>query len=114
MSGHSTWAPFPSVTVPLSSLAAAIATLVTLLISYAAILVIYRLRFSPLADFPGPRMAACTQWYEAYYDLVADGGAMFTFHIQKLHEQYGEPLVHRFHLAGRNAELSAYRSNSAY
>lgn len=94
ISDHPAFVSFPSPTVTLSSFTVAITTLVTLLISYATFLVIYRLLFSPLANFPGPRLAACTQWYEAYYDLVAGGGGTFTFHIQKLHEQYGEQFLH--------------------
>lgn len=48
---------------------------------------IYRLYFSPLARFPGPRLAALTLWYEFYYDVVCKG--RYTWEIQKMHEKYG-------------------------
>ncbi|KAJ9613905.1 hypothetical protein H2200_002041 [Cladophialophora chaetospira] len=52
--------------------------------------VIYRLYLSPVAHFPGPRLAAVTYWYEFYYDVVL--GGQYTFHIIELHKKYG-PVV---------------------
>ncbi|KAG9232265.1 cytochrome P450 [Amylocarpus encephaloides] len=52
--------------------------------------VVYRLYFSPLAKFPGPRLAAATLMYEAYYDVVKQG--QYTFKIKELHKKYG-PIV---------------------
>ena len=49
--------------------------------------VIYRLFFHPLANVPGPRLAAATWLYEIYYDLVQ--GGQFVFQVRKLHEKYG-------------------------
>ncbi|KAH7378902.1 cytochrome P450 family protein [Cadophora sp. MPI-SDFR-AT-0126] len=46
-----------------------------------------RLVFSPLAAFPGPKLAALTNWYEFYYDVILQG--QFTFKIQELHKKYG-------------------------
>jgi hypothetical protein len=59
-----------------------------LLIGYVVVLSCYRLVFSPLAKFPGPKLAASTLWYEFYYDVVKRG--QYTFKIRDLHEQYGE------------------------
>jgi hypothetical protein len=54
---------------------------------YILYLTISRLFLSPLAKFPGPRLAALTNWYEFYYDVILQG--KFTAHIQELHRQYG-------------------------
>ena len=57
---------------------------------YLISLGIYRLYFSPISHIPGPKLAALTLWYEFYYDVII--GGQYTFHIQKLHEEYG-PIV---------------------
>ena len=59
-------------------------------LTYSVCLVVYRLYLSPLSKFPGPKLAAATQWYETHYELFYDGGGMFTKKIKKLHEQYGK------------------------
>ena len=60
---------------------------------YGVGLVIYRLFLSPLAKFPGPKLAAITGWYEGYYDMFSEGeGGKFARQIEKLHQQYG-PIV---------------------
>lgn len=48
---------------------------------------IYRLYFSPLAKYPGPKLAAATRWYEFYYDVMKRN--RFSWQIQKMHDQYG-------------------------
>jgi hypothetical protein len=58
-----------------------------LLVIYWVWLGIYRLYLSPLAGYPGPKLAALSNWYEFYYDVILQG--KFTFHIQDLHKQYG-------------------------
>lgn len=57
-------------------------------IGYLGALMIYRLVLSPIAKFPGPRLAAVSNWYEFYYDVIRKGH--FTAHIQQLHKKYGE------------------------
>jgi hypothetical protein len=58
---------------------------------------VYRLYFHPLAKFPGPKLAALTGWYEAYYDLYCRG--MFVWKIQEMHEKYGNVIpVARSHV----------------
>ncbi|KAF8857866.1 cytochrome P450, variant [Acephala macrosclerotiorum] len=71
-----------SVTVPVAT--------ILIWICYLAGLALYRLYISPLAKFPGPKLAALSQWYEFYYDVVL--GGKFIFQIQELHKQYG-PIV---------------------
>lgn len=58
-----------------------------LAVLYTASLTVYRLYLSPLAKFPGPRLAAATLWYEYYHDVVRRG--RYTWKIAELHAQYG-------------------------
>lgn len=55
---------------------------------YLGSLAVYRLYLSPLAGFPGPKLAALTHWYEFYWNVIKSG--QFTFHIQDLHNKYGK------------------------
>ncbi|KAL1605273.1 hypothetical protein SLS60_004821 [Paraconiothyrium brasiliense] len=75
------------------------------LVVYAASLYVvvgafYRLFYSPVSRYPGPRLAALTFWYEFYYDVVCKG--RFSWKIQELHQRYG-PVVrinpHELHVA---------------
>jgi hypothetical protein len=50
-------------------------------------LLVYRLWLSPLAKFPGPKLAAATLWYETYYDVFCWG--RYGFEIAKMHEKNG-------------------------
>ncbi|KAL8730121.1 MAG: hypothetical protein Q9181_004778 [Wetmoreana brouardii] len=52
--------------------------------------VIYRLIWHPLATFPGPKVAAATNIYGAYHDLISDGSLCKK--VAKLHDIYG-PVV---------------------
>lgn len=75
----------------------ALITFRNLLVSLACIVLInlvskavYRLLFSPLAKFPGPKLAALTLWYEFYYDVIKRG--RYTWKIAEMHKQYGRGL----------------------
>jgi hypothetical protein len=54
---------------------------------YLVSLAIYRLYFHPLAKFPGPKWAALTSWYEAYYEIALAG--QYSSKISLLHDKYG-------------------------
>ena len=59
----------------------------TVFFFYFVGLAVYRLHFSPIAKFPGPKLAAVTYLYELYYDIVKRG--KYTFKIRDLHAKYG-------------------------
>lgn len=49
--------------------------------------VTYQLYFSPLAKFPGPKIAASSRWYEFYHDCIRKG--KFYLKLQDWHRRYG-------------------------
>ncbi|QKX57632.1 uncharacterized protein TRUGW13939_04750 [Talaromyces rugulosus] len=68
------------------------ATITNGLVAWLVTLAIYRLYLHPLAraGFPGPRLAAVTTWYEAYFDVFLQG--QYIFQIERMHQKYG-PIV---------------------
>ncbi|KIK70272.1 hypothetical protein GYMLUDRAFT_150862 [Collybiopsis luxurians FD-317 M1] len=62
-------------------------SLVTLSCSYLVGLALYRVFFHPLHKYPGPILAALTDWYEGYYNIVKSGGMVAE--IGRLHKLYG-------------------------
>ncbi len=59
-----------------------------LLFLLVCVRIIYHLWLHPLARFPGPRLAATTSLYAAYYDIVKRGS--FIRRFPRLHEEYGK------------------------
>ncbi|KXN81884.1 Trichodiene oxygenase [Leucoagaricus sp. SymC.cos] len=84
-------------------------------VAYPIILAIYRIWLHPLSRYPGPRLAAVTKWYKAYYDLVIGGGLLE--HIEHLHELYG-PVVRigpsEVHILSASAYHQIYAPGSTY
>lgn len=90
---------------------------------------VYRLYLSPLSKFPGPKLAALTLWYEvfhltspilsnilryeSYYDVIL--GGQYTFHIKKLHDQYG-PIIrinpYELHISDPSCYDTLYASSA--
>ena len=64
-----------------------ILSLVALFFLYTIGLYIHRIFFDSLSKFPGPKLAAASQWYEFYYDVVLKG--KYTFEIARMHQKYG-------------------------
>ncbi|KAG5660139.1 hypothetical protein KAF25_003661 [Fusarium avenaceum] len=48
--------------------------------------VVYRLYFHPLAEFPGPRLAACSE----FWFIRTWTGGRYSFDMSKLHRKYGD------------------------
>ena len=61
--------------------------LVCLLLVAKILHVIYRFTFHPLAKFPGPKLAAATNLFGAYYDLIEGGN--YVKHLPEWHDKYG-------------------------
>lgn len=75
--------------------------IVALILLYRALVIIYRLFLSPLAKFPGPKLAAATSWYEAFFDLRSKN---FPDVVSDLHDKYG---IYRIY-TGRNSEANGF------
>lgn len=87
----------------------AICLFVGIWLAYAAGLSVQRLWLSPVSHIPGPRLAALTQYYEFYYDVVL--GGQFTFKLLELHKVYG-PVVRigprEVHVADHDLQSELY------
>jgi hypothetical protein len=57
-----------------------------LFLFYSISLTIHRLYFSPLAQFPGPKLVAATAWYETLVDITRNN-----FHevLLDMHKKHG-------------------------
>ncbi|RDW63133.1 cytochrome P450 [Aspergillus mulundensis] len=69
---------------------ALISLVLALLLTYNIALIVHRLYFSPLAKFPGSKLAAATGWYEFYFDYWKNG--KYIFEIERMHKVYG-PII---------------------
>ncbi|KAJ4361505.1 hypothetical protein N0V95_001842 [Ascochyta clinopodiicola] len=82
------------------SMLEAISTFLLVFATYAISLVAYRIYLHPLSKYPGPKLAAGTQWYEFYFDVLKRG--RFAWEIKRMHEKYG-PVVrinpHEIHVS---------------
>ncbi|KAA8645294.1 hypothetical protein EYZ11_003658 [Aspergillus tanneri] len=54
-------------------------------------IIVYRTHFTRISHIPGPKLAAVTYLYHAWYDIWPHAGR-FMFHCEKLHEKYG-PII---------------------
>jgi len=61
-------------------------------LTYYVALIVYRLWFHPIADFPGPFLARTTFWYEFYYSYVRVGA--YYLKVKEMHEKYGTYAIH--------------------
>lgn len=82
--------------VPFPSMASQVVQIfVATFVFYFVLLPLYRMFLSPLAKFPGPKLAAATLWYEFYYDVILKGN--YTFKLIELHKKYGlNPTISHF------------------
>lgn len=58
---------------------------------YLVAVAVYRVYFSPLAGFPGSKLAALTLWNEFYWDVVKRG--TFIWRIEEMHRKYGQTWI---------------------
>ena len=79
--------PLPFSDSPNFTSASFIAFITFILLGWLAI-AIHRFFFHPLASFPGPKLAAITVLYEAYYDVWK--GGKYIFKLNELHRKYGK------------------------
>lgn len=63
---------------------------VGLFLTWYSCRLIYNVYFHPLSQFPGPKLAGASCWYEAFFDLVVRPGGQYMHQIDRLHEEYGE------------------------
>ena len=75
-----------------------------LAVAYVVTKTIYRLFFHPLASLPGPKLAAVTTLYNAYYDICTPG---LVKRLPELHKKYG-PIIRLQPNEVHVADLEAY------
>lgn len=60
---------------------------VALWILTVCVVLVQRLLLSPIANVPGPKLAAATGLVEMYYDIIK--GGQYVFKIEEWHKTYG-------------------------
>lgn len=66
--------------------------LLALWLGYRLLLALYNISpFHPLYKFPGPKLAAASYLYEAWYDLVLVG--RYSWEIKDMHKKYGAYII---------------------
>ena len=72
------------------TLSAAYAPVIASLAAFAACLylVLFRLWLGPLAKYPGPKLAALSQGYQFWFDVVKKG--KLPWELIRLHDSYGK------------------------
>ncbi|KAJ4992818.1 hypothetical protein SVAN01_01522 [Stagonosporopsis vannaccii] len=84
-------------------------------IAYAVYAVIYNVYFHPLAEFPGPRLAATTTYWKAYVECVANRS--FCHELVSLHAQYGDVVrvgPNELHFANPKAYNDIYNNKNRW
>ncbi|KAF9072158.1 cytochrome P450 [Rhodocollybia butyracea] len=79
-------------------------------LSYLFGTALYRRFFHPLHKYPGPMLAAITDWYEAYYNIVKGGGLVAE--LERLHKLHGEIGPNTLHFNDRQAYHDIYTFGS--
>ena len=54
-----------------------------------AVRALYRMTLHPLARFPGPKLAALTNLYGVFHDLIKGGDSSYVKKLPSLHDRYG-------------------------
>ena len=71
--------------------------LLVLAIASLLFLTLYRLYLHPLADFPGPKLAAASYWYECYFNVLkGPAPGQYMYQVDRLHETYGASVFRYF------------------
>lgn len=68
-------------------------TLISAVLLYRVGIIIHRLYFHKLSKFPGPKLAAASTLYRAYFQIWRDGDHVAQ--ATRLHETYGRWLILR-------------------
>ena len=63
----------------------------------------YNIFNSPLAEFPGPKLAAASAWYQTYYEVLRRES--WTNVLERLHKQYGKSTKKGYYELGAHVKL---------